>query len=115
MVETTCPWGNHIRVHAPDPQRFGPLRRRHAVCRIRCAGGHQIWTGSRGSTREILGGIAGVANDERGPYAWANTSADSKVTYRETDKKLPPDTTGIISRSRLPTSRGRTRSWSSGA
>jgi hypothetical protein len=38
---------------------------------------------------EIVGGIAGVAKDERGAYAWASTSADSKVTYRETTAKLP--------------------------
>jgi hypothetical protein len=24
-VETTCPWGNRIRVHAPDARRFGPI------------------------------------------------------------------------------------------
>lgn len=24
-VETTCPWGNHIRVHAPDAARFGRI------------------------------------------------------------------------------------------
>ncbi len=24
-VETTCPWGNRIRVHAPDAQRFGRI------------------------------------------------------------------------------------------
>lgn len=25
-VEVACPWGNRIRVHAPDPARFGPMR-----------------------------------------------------------------------------------------
>ena len=30
-----------------------------------------------------------MAKDERGPYAWASTSAESKVTYRETDEPLP--------------------------
>ena len=25
-VETTCPWGNRIRMHSPDPARFGPMR-----------------------------------------------------------------------------------------
>ncbi len=39
--------------------------------------------------REILGGIAGVATDERGEYAWASMSAESKVMYRHTKKKLP--------------------------
>ena len=24
-VEVTCPWGNRIRCHAPDPARFGPI------------------------------------------------------------------------------------------
>ncbi len=24
-VETTCPWGNRIRLYAPDPARFGPM------------------------------------------------------------------------------------------
>jgi hypothetical protein len=38
---------------------------------------------------EILGGIAGVSSDERGAYAWANTSAESKVIYRETTAPLP--------------------------
>ena len=26
VVETTCPWGNRIRVHGPEPEKFGPLR-----------------------------------------------------------------------------------------
>jgi hypothetical protein len=25
QVEVTCPWGNRIRVHAPDPGRFGRM------------------------------------------------------------------------------------------
>ena len=25
-VEATCPWGNRIRVHTPDPSRFGAMR-----------------------------------------------------------------------------------------
>jgi hypothetical protein len=89
VVETTCPWGNKIRVHAPDPQRFGPLRVGMPYVEIDVAAGTNL-EGIARFYREILGGIAGVAKDERGPYAWANTSADSKVTYRETKKKLPP-------------------------
>jgi hypothetical protein len=89
VVETTCPWGNKIRVHAPDPQRFGPLRVGMPYVEIDVAAGTNL-EGIARFYREILGGIAGVSNDERGPYAWANTSADSKVLYRETKKKLPP-------------------------
>ena len=25
VVEVVCPWGNRIRVHQPDPERFGPI------------------------------------------------------------------------------------------
>lgn len=89
VVETTCPWGNKIRVHAPDPHRFGPLRVGMPYVELDVAAGTNL-EGIARFYREILGGIAGVAKDERGPYAWANTSADSKVTYRETKKKLPP-------------------------
>ena len=30
-VEVTCPWGNRIRCHAPDPKRFGRSR---SACRM---------------------------------------------------------------------------------
>ena len=26
VVETTCPWGNRIRMHGPEPEKFGPLQ-----------------------------------------------------------------------------------------
>ena len=39
--------------------------------------------------QEILGGISGVAQDERGPYAWASCSGECKVIYRETHAELP--------------------------
>jgi len=87
-VETTCPWGNRIRVHAPDPARFGPLRLGMPYVEFDVPRGTDLEAIAR-FYREILGGIAGVAKDQHGRYAWANTSADSKVTYRETDKKLP--------------------------
>jgi hypothetical protein len=89
VVETTCPWGNKNRVHAPDPQRFGPLRVGMPYVELDVAAGTNL-EGIARFYREILGGIAGVSKDERGAYAWANTSADSKVIYRETKKKLPP-------------------------
>ncbi len=87
-VETTCPWGNRIRLHAPDPARFGPLRLGMPYVEFDVPRGTDLEAIAR-FYREILGGIAGVAKDDRGRYAWANTSADSKVTYRPTNKKLP--------------------------
>ena len=89
VVETTCPWGNRMRVHGPEPENFGPLRLGMPYVEFDIAAGTDLSKIARFYT-EILGGIAGVSKDERGPYAWANTSADSKVIYRETKKKLPP-------------------------
>lgn len=87
-VETTCPWGNRIRVHAPDPQRFGPLRVGMPYVEFDVPASTDLAAIVR-FYREILGGIADVARDERGSYAWVNMSADSKVTYRHTRRKLP--------------------------
>src|SRR3984885_11735691 len=88
VVETTCPWGNRIRVHAPDPARFGQMRVGMPYVEFDIPAKSDLH-GIVRFYQEILGGIAGVATDERGEYAWASTSADSKVTYRHTKKKLP--------------------------
>src|SRR3954449_6015147 len=87
VVETTCPWGNRIRVHAPDPARFGPMRLGMPYVEFDIPAGTDLAAIAKFYV-EILGAIAGVAKDERGPYAWASTSADSKVTFRETTAKL---------------------------
>lgn len=87
-VEATCPWGNRIRVHAPTPAKFGPMRVGMPYVECDIAPGTDLAAIARFYT-EILGGIAGVSNDERGPYAWVNTSAESKVTFRESKTPLP--------------------------
>ena len=33
LVEVTCPWGNRIRVHAPDARAFWEHASGHALCR----------------------------------------------------------------------------------
>jgi catechol 2,3-dioxygenase-like lactoylglutathione lyase family enzyme len=87
-VETTCPWGNRIRVHEPDPSRFGQMRVGMPYVEFDVPANSDLHAIVR-FYREILDGIAGVAKDARGEYAWVNMSAESKVTYRPTDKKLP--------------------------
>ncbi len=86
VVETTCPWGNRIRFHETDPVRFGALRVGMPYVEFDVPAGTNLKAIARFYT-DILGGIAGTAKDERGQYAWVNTSADSKVTFRETKKK----------------------------
>ncbi len=88
VVETTCPWGNRIRVHSPDPARFGPMRVGMPYVEFDIPEGTDLNAIAR-FYKEILGGISGVAQDERGAYAWASCSGECKVTYRETKAELP--------------------------
>jgi hypothetical protein len=87
-VETTCPWGNRIRVHAPDPVKFGPMRVGMPYVEFDIPAGTDLAAIAKFYV-EILGAIAGVDSDERGPFAWARTSAESKVIYRETSAPIP--------------------------
>jgi hypothetical protein len=87
-VEATCPWGNRIRVHAPDPGRFAAMRVGMPYVEVDVKAGTDLAAIAKFYT-DILGGIAGVGSDERGAYAWANTSAESKVFYRETSAPQP--------------------------
>lgn len=87
VVETTCPWGNRLRMHAPDLAKFGPMRVGMPYVEFDIPAGTDLAAIARFYV-EIMGGIAGVGSDERGPYAWARTSAESIVTYRETTKAL---------------------------
>ena len=41
VVETTCPWGNRIRVHGPEPENFGPLRLGMPYVEVRRPGRHR--------------------------------------------------------------------------
>jgi hypothetical protein len=87
-VETICPWGNHIRVHEPDPARFGAMRVGMPYVEFDVPEKTSLAAIAR-FYKEILGGISGVAKDGRGEYAWASCSGECKVTYRHTKKKLP--------------------------
>jgi hypothetical protein len=87
-VETTCPWGNRIRVHTPDPAKFPGMRVGMPYVEFDIPAGTNLAAIAKFYV-DIVGAIAGVGKDERGPYAWARTSAESIVTYRETDKPQP--------------------------
>jgi catechol-2,3-dioxygenase len=81
-VEATCPWGNRIRVHTPDPARFGNMRVGMPYVEFDIPMGTDL-AGIARFYKEILGGISGVSTDERGPYAWAICSGECRVVYRE--------------------------------
>ncbi len=63
VVETTCPWGNRIRMHGPEPEKFGPLRLGMPYVEFDVPVGTRLDKIAQFYT-EILDGIAGVSNDE---------------------------------------------------
>jgi hypothetical protein len=82
-IETTCPWGNRIRCHTPDPVRFGPIRLGMPFVEFDIPEGTSL-DGIARFYREILGGLAGVSDDTRGAYAWAVLGDGNKAIYRPT-------------------------------
>jgi len=75
-------------MHAPDPDKFGPMRLGMPFVEFDVPVGTNL-EGIARFYREIFGGHAGVSSDERGPYAWAQCSMESQVTFRETDAPQP--------------------------
>ncbi|HVB69331.1 MAG TPA: hypothetical protein VNE67_15900 [Acetobacteraceae bacterium] len=88
-VEVTCPWGNRIRCHAPDAERFGRITLGMPYVECDIPQGTSL-EGIARFYREILGGIAGVAKDARGPHAWAILGDGNKITFRESAAEQPP-------------------------
>ena len=88
-VETVCPWGNRIRLHAPDPARFGRITLGMPYVECDVPRGTSLPAIAR-FYRDILGAIAGVAEDARGAHAWAVVGDGNRVLFRETDADLAP-------------------------
>ncbi len=86
MVEVSCPWGNRIRVHAPDAERFGPITLGIPYVEIDAA------TGSTERIarfyREMLGAPA-TFGDDHGRYARIPVGLGENIVYRETERTLP--------------------------
>ena len=112
VVETTCPWGNRIRVHAPDPARFGPMRVGMPYVEFDIPAGTDLAAIAQFYARSSAASPAS-RRTSAAPMPGPARPAESKVIYRETDSAACRNTTGTTSRSRWPTSPARTRScWS---
>lgn len=85
-VEATCPWGNRIRIHEPDPARFGcitlgipyvefdvPAGSAQAICAF---------------YPEIMGMPASLQNGD-GKVAVVKTGRDQHLLFSETDRPQP--------------------------
>lgn len=87
-VETTCPWGNRIRLHAPDAARFGRITLGMPYVECDIPRGTSLPAIARFYV-ELLDGIAGVSEDATGAYAWAALGDGNRILFRATDTALP--------------------------
>ena len=86
-VEVTCPWGNRIRCHAPDPAQFGPFQLGMPYVEFDVPYG--VLPGIVKFYQQILGGIASLERDATGEYACAVVGDGNRLIFRETDQPQP--------------------------
>lgn len=86
-VDVRCPWGNRIRVHAPDTARFGAMTRGMPYVEIDCAPGSAA--GIARFYTDILHALARTDEDAQGRFAHITTSPTQALVYRETTRELP--------------------------
>ncbi len=82
-VETVCPWGNRIHVHAPDPARFGRMALGMAYVRFDVRPG----TASRIARfyREVLDAPAEFGKNGAGAETRVQVGEKQYFYFRETD------------------------------
>ena len=82
-VETTCPWGNRIRCHEPDPARFAQMRSGMAYVEFAAP------TGSLPRIarfyEEIFDARCAMGSDARGAFARIACAPGQALCFRETD------------------------------
>ncbi len=86
QVDVTCPWGNRIRVHAPDLQRFGPILLGMPYVEIDTAPGTAA--GIARFYREILLSPASADRDAGGAFARVPIGKGESMIFRETPRPL---------------------------
>jgi hypothetical protein len=82
-VETICPWGNRIHVHAPDNERFGRIQLGMPYVRFDVRPG----TAARIARfyREVLNATAEVVRNGAGPEARVQIGETQYFYFRETE------------------------------
>ncbi len=83
-IDVTCPWGNRIRLHAPDLGQFGPIILGTAYVAFDTPVGTA--PGIVRFYREVLGTAAKLD----GTSARVGAGPTTTLIYRETDAPLPP-------------------------
>lgn len=87
-IDATCPWGNRMRLHAPDEARFGRMLLGMPYVEVDVA--PHTTAGIARFYREILANPAEAGRDARGAFARVPVGLAESMTFRETDAALPP-------------------------
>ncbi len=87
-VETVCPWGNRINLHAPDAGRFGRivLGMPYIAFDVRPGTAERIAR----FYREVMGALADVLDDGGGRKARVQVGEKQHWYFRETDAPEQP-------------------------
>ena len=88
QVDVSCPWGNHMRVHAPDAARFGGMLLGMPYVELDVAEGSAARI-ARFYT-DILAAPASVASDAGGAFARVPIGLGESLVFRETSRVLAP-------------------------
>lgn len=88
QVDVTCPWGNRIRVHAPDPARFGRMTLGMPYVEIDTHPGNaeriaRFYT-------QVLATPARCGEDADGVFARVPAGIGESLVFRETRKQVAP-------------------------
>jgi len=86
FVDVTCPWGNHIRCHAPE-RRFGRITLGIPYIEFDVRPGTA--DGIARFYRDVIGTPAETGEDERGRHARASVGPQQDLIFHETDRPLP--------------------------
>jgi hypothetical protein len=86
-ADVTCPWGNRIRCHRPDPVRFGPVALGMPYIAFDIAKGTA--DGVARFYRHIVGASATVENAEAGAVARVIVGIGQQLVFSEVDGALP--------------------------
>ena len=87
FVEASSPWGDRVRCHFPDVERFGRVKLGMPYVELDVAPGTA--KGIARFYREIMGAPATVEENGSGPAAHVRVAADQEMIFRETDRPIP--------------------------
>jgi len=88
QIDITCPWGNRMCVHAPDPLRFGRMMLGMPYVEIDCAPGTAQRIGR--FYTEILAAPAQCGEDVGGAFASIPVGLSERLVFRETAQEPRP-------------------------